>query len=229
MKKRKLTSEEAAECAALKRVWLERHKGLNLTQAKAGQLLGMSGPAASYYLNGVNVLNAKVAAGFARLLRVSVEDFSPRLAREIDNLSMPTLEAGPEITRPFRRANIIGTAQLGPDGYWDALGEADGFIEIPTTDPDAYALRVRGDSMSPAIRSGWVVWCEPSHPLIPGEYVMVRLANGASMVKELLYESADEVSLMALNDHYGRTTIHRSEIEQIHYVGGVVAPSKIKL
>lgn len=138
------------------------------------------------------------------------------------------LEPGPDLTRPFNRTKILGIAQLGPEGYWDALAVADGWLDVPTTDPDAYSLRVKGDSMAPAIRSGWVVWCEPNHQLIPGEYVMVRCVDGQSMVKELLYENAEEVSLMAVNDGYGRLTIARSDIEQIHYVGGIVPPSKIK-
>lgn len=138
------------------------------------------------------------------------------------------LEPGPDLLRPFQRTKIVGTAQLGPDGYWDALAAADGWLDVPTTDPDAYSLRVKGESMAPAIRSGWVVWCEPNHQLIPGEYVMVRCTDGQSMVKELLYENAEEVSLMAVNDGYGRLTIARSDIEQIHYVGGIVPPSKIK-
>lgn len=140
----------------------------------------------------------------------------------------PTLEPGPDIQRPFQRTRILGTAQLGPDGYWDALTAADGWLDVPTSDPDAYSLRVKGDSMAPAIRSGWVVWCEPNHALIPGEYVMVRSHDGQCMVKELLYENAEEVSLMAVNDGYGRLTIARPDIEQIHYVGGIVPPSKIK-
>lgn len=139
-----------------------------------------------------------------------------------------SLEPGPDLTRPFKRTRILGIAQLGPDGYWDALTVADGWLDVPTTDPDAYSLRVKGDSMAPAIRSNWVVWCEPNHQLIPGEYVMVRCVDGQSMVKELLYENADEVSLMAVNAGYGRITIARSDIEQIHYVGGIVPPSKIK-
>ena len=57
---------------------------------------------------------------------------------------------------------------------------------------------------------------------------MVRRVNGGCMVKELLYENQDEISLMAVNDGYGRLTIPRNEIEQIHYVGGIVPPSKIK-
>lgn len=140
----------------------------------------------------------------------------------------PALESGPDLTQPFRRTKVLGTAQLGPEGYWDALTAADGWLDVPTRDPDAYSLRVKGDSMAPAIRSGWVVWCEPNHALIPGEYVMVRRTSGECMVKELLFENAEEVSLMAVNDGYGRLTIPRIEIEQIHYVGGIVPPSKIK-
>jgi phage repressor protein C with HTH and peptisase S24 domain len=138
------------------------------------------------------------------------------------------LEPGPDLIRPFRRTKILGIAQLGPEGYWDALTVADGWLDVPTTDPDAYSLRVKGDSMAPAIRSGWAVWCEPNHPLVPGEYVMVRCNDGQCMVKELLYENTEEVSLMAVNDGYGRLTIARNDIEQLHYVGGIVPPSKIK-
>ena len=140
----------------------------------------------------------------------------------------PALEPGPDLRRPFRRTKIVGTAQLGPEGYWDAMATTDGWLDVPSNDPDAYSLRVKGESMAPAIRNGWVVWCEPNHALIPSEYVMVRRTNGECMVKELLYENATEVSLMAVNDGYGRVTIPREEIEQIHHVGGIVPPSKIK-
>ena len=57
---------------------------------------------------------------------------------------------------------------------------------------------------------------------------MLRCNNGQSMVKELLFENAEEVSLGAVNDNYGRITFQRRDIEQLHYVGGIVPPSKIK-
>ena len=144
-----------------------------------------------------------------------------------DHVHAISLEKGPEFSRPFKRTPILGTAQLGPEGYWEALELADGWVDVPSSDPGAYSLRVKGDSMAPAIRSGWVVWCEPNHRLVPGEYVMVRRVNGECMVKELLYANEEEVSLMAVNDGYGRLTIDRHEIEQIHYVGGIIPPSKI--
>ncbi|KTT33797.1 hypothetical protein SB18R_03145 [Pseudomonas oryzihabitans] len=140
-------------------------------------------------------------------------------------------EPGPSITTPFRSVKIAGTAQLGPEGYWTALSPSDGHVDIPTRDKDAYALRLRGDSMSPAIRSGWVAVCEPNSQLIPGEYVHIKLkgfdGEGESMVKELLYANDEEVSVMSINDAFGRRTLALADIEYIHPVPFIVAPSKI--
>ena len=121
----------------------------------------------------------------------------------------------------------MGTAQLGNDGYWLGLDNSDGWVETWTRDEDAYALRLKGDSMAPAIRSGWVAVCEPNHRLVPGEYVMVTTTDGQSMVKELLFESEDSVTVMSVNSAYERRTIARSDIEKIHYVGAILGPSKV--
>ena len=64
--------------------------------------------------------------------------------------------------------------------------------------------------------------------LVPGEYVVVKRIGGKAMIKELLYANDTEVSLMSINDTYGRLTIARDEIETIHYVGGIVPPSQVK-
>lgn len=141
----------------------------------------------------------------------------------------PALEPGPDMKGGFRTIQIVGTAQLGPDGYWTSLDAGDGWIEAPTNDPDAYALRVKGDSMMPAIRSGWVAWCEPNKPLVVLEYVMIKHINGECMIKELIKESPDEIVVQAINQDYGRLTISRARIEKIHYVGGIVPPSKIRM
>lgn len=82
--------------------------------------------------------------------------------------------------------------------------------------------------MAPTIRNGWVVWFEPNRPLVPGEYVKVLRRNGISMIKEMLYENESEVSFMSVNDGYGRRTIPRDEIEHLHYVGGIIQPSKVE-
>lgn len=141
-------------------------------------------------------------------------------------VEMDGFELAPEIKR-WKRVDIKGTAQLGEDGFWAELEESDGTVEVISTDPHAYALRVKGDSMTPAIRNGWVVWCEPSKELVSGEYVMVKTIDGQCMVKELLYHNNHEVSLMSVNADHARLNLPVDTIEKIHYVGGIVPPSKI--
>lgn len=122
----------------------------------------------------------------------------------------------------------MGTAQLGPEGYWSGLDDSEGWVESYSRDEDAYALRLKGDSMAPAIRDGWIAICEPNHRLVPGEYVMVCTVDGQSMVKELLFDNGESVSLMSVNSAYGeRRTIPWKDIDRIHYVGNILAPSKV--
>lgn len=136
-------------------------------------------------------------------------------------------ESGSRITSPWRAIPIVGTAQMGTEGYWHALEVADGYIELPSMDRDAYALRLKGDSMSPAIKSGWIAVCEPNHRLIPLEYVMIRLRDGESMLKELLRATDEEVTVQSVNDAYGRRTIPIEQVETIHYVAAIVPPGKV--
>ena len=138
------------------------------------------------------------------------------------------IDPGPSLINPFRRAPIQGVAQLKQDGLWDEMSPATGWVDVPASDPTVYSLRIKGDALAPAIRNGWVVWCEPRHALVPGEYVLVTQSNGEMMIKELLFANDDEVSLMAVSGTYGRLTISRADIATIHYVGGIVPPSQVQ-
>ena len=136
-------------------------------------------------------------------------------------------EPGPPITTEPRRIEIMGTAQLGDGGYWEGLDAAEGWVETYSRDEKAYALRLRGESMAPAIRDGWIAVCEPGHRLVPGEYVKITLNDDRSMVKELLFENADGVSVMSVNSAHGRHNFAWDQIRDIHYVGAILPPSKV--
>lgn len=147
-------------------------------------------------------------------------------------ISEPQPEYGPFISE-YRAAPVVGTAQMGADGYWYEcdypVGHGDGYVDVPTKDPNAYSLRVRGQSMAPAIRDGWLVVCEPSREPVPGEYVLVKTTDGRSMVKELLFSKPDGISLMSVNDGYGRINLGWDEVEKIHPVSFIVPPSKLRI
>ena len=242
--RRSLLDWEKDECAELKAAIADfnsRHpKKERLTQEDIALSLGMSQGTLGSHLNGYRPVTQKLAVGIASLLKIPVETFNPRIAKEIAAMAMTVaasqpsgrdhsnVEQGPQITSAPRKINIVGTAQMGPDGYWSGLDGNEGWVETYSRDEDAYALRLKGDSMAPAIRNGWIAVCEPNHRLVPGEYVMVTTIDGQSMVKELLFENEESVSLMSVNAAYGeRRSIAWADIEKIHYVGTILAPSKI--
>lgn len=128
-----------------------------------------------------------------------------------------------------RLVPVVGEARLQIDGHYEELqytsDQGYGTIEGYSSDPNAYALRVRGDGMHPAIRHGAFVVVEPNGRCVPGEYVALQLRDGRKMVKELVIERAEEVVVESVNGG-ARQTIPRAEIERMHPVAAVVAASK---
>lgn len=147
-------------------------------------------------------------------------------------IKKPGVEEGPDVG-PYAMVPVVGTAQLGPDGYWVAMeypvGHGDGSLDVPTRDHQAYALRVKGDSMAPAIRDGWYVVVEPNYPVHPGEYVVVVTKDGRSMVKELLWQRNGQIVLMSVADGFERITLDMDEVEKLHHVAFIAPPSKKRL
>lgn len=131
-----------------------------------------------------------------------------------------------------QRVPVIGMAKLGENGYYDEIsdipGMGDGYIEAHSSDPNAYALRVRGDSMFPAIRDGWYVVVEPNGRVVPGEYVLIKLRNGQKMVKELIMQREDSITVVSVNGEK-RRTIMADEIEHqrgLQPIAAILSPSK---
>ncbi len=98
-------------------------------------------------------------------------------------------------------------------------------MDTATDDPNAYALRVRGQSMFPAIRDGWYVLVKPNGTPQEGEYVLLKLADGRKMVKELLFRRTGSIEVMSVNGGE-RLTFELSELEGIQAIGAVVSPSQ---
>lgn len=124
---------------------------------------------------------------------------------------------------------VVGTAQLGDDGYWLELeyptGQGEGFVRYPMKDPNTYALRVKGDSMRPRIKPGEFVVIEPNHSVVAGEEVMVQTKDGRSMVKILAWRRGGTVELHSINEDHRPITIEEGNIAKMHYVGAIVKPS----
>lgn len=129
---------------------------------------------------------------------------------------------------------VVGTAKMGDDGFYEEIsstpGVGDGRLEIHTKARHAYALKVRGDSMMPAIRDGWYVLVEPEAEPAAGEYVLIKLKTGQKMVKELLYQRADSIAVISVNGDRQQTILREDLDEErgLQAVSAVVPPSKWK-
>jgi len=228
---RTLTEEQSQAAERLRKIWKAKRIALDLTQEKAALLCGWHGQSAfAQYLHGRVGMGLEAVIKIAKVLGVEPSEIMPEILKIWPDTA--EFEPGPELPDLFRRLPIVGIAQLGPDGSW--LGrfndpeQAEGYCEYATRDRDAYCLRVKGDSMSPTIRSGWLVVVEPNSAVSAGCYVVACTLEGQCMVKEYLYERHGEVTLASINEGYGRITLGSAEFERLHVVGAIVPPHKFK-
>jgi len=240
-KKKDLSAEQRAECEAAKALFVSRKNSLGLTQAKVADAAGISPAAVAMYLNGVNPLNAKFASVLARLIGEPVERFSPRLAEEIAGM---TAEKRPAATvveiasnvqgEPYQvrpgRVPVVGKAMLGPDGYFEAMeypvGHGEGYLNIFSTDENAYGLRVAGHSMKPRIKHNEFVLIEPSKDYVAGDEVLVKTVSGQAMIKEFVYFRDGQYRFDSVNNAFDPIYLTQEEIVFIHYMGAIVKSSR---
>lgn len=125
---------------------------------------------------------------------------------------------------------VVGTAQLGNEGYFEALdfppGHGDGYLSIHSDDPDAYGLKVTGDSMLPRIKNGEYVLIEPNKSYFSGDEVVVRTTEGRTMIKEFIYLRDGMYRLDSVNAEHPPIHIAASDVIEIHLVGGILKSSR---
>lgn len=211
-----------------------------LTKTELWKAAGLSSSAVSNWFMGRNAADFDVCVVIANILRVNpywLFDESRSMDDDISlsaYIQMPskTVESGASNVEEApalgsaRRVPVVGTAQLGDNGFWADLelpvGAGDGFVEVAVRDGNSYALRCRGDSMKPRIKDGEFVIVEPWQPPSPGDEVLVRAADGRVMVKELLYIRDGAVHLLSVNETHGKISIPLDEVECMHLVSGIV-------
>lgn len=196
-----------------------------LTQAQLGDACGGWGQTRiSAYETGRNEPSLRDFEAMAAVLRRSVpwlQGFEETSAAE------PTQKYGGRAPI-LSDVPIIGFVIATPDtdGFFEDMGHPAGageaYVPWPTTDPNAYALRVRGDSMQPRMRPGEILVVEPNAQAQPGDDVVVRTKNGRKMVKQLLLRKAGSITLGSINQAHQQTTIPLEEIESVHLVGAIV-------
>jgi len=206
---------------------IAKHEGLNPTALAAAT--GLQQPTIHRILKGESDdPRTATVQPLADYFGVTVEFLRTADAEAFDHgkpVEPPELETAPKLRR-FKNVPVVGTVEGGPDGYLDEMGypvgHGDGDIEYPAKDKNTYALRVRGESMRPRIKSGEFIVVEPGTEPHPGDDVVVICHDGRKMVKELLYTRDGEVTLGSINNGFKPISLLLQDIQAMHYVAAIV-------
>lgn len=151
---------------------------------------------------------------------------------EAMEVESPNAEVVPGRMGRRKEAPIVGQVKGGADGYFEeipmAVGDSDLWVPNLGEDPNAFGLRVVGDSMSPRYNHGEYLVACPNVPFSTGEYVFVSLVTGQKLVKRMGVESVDAFEFISVNNAYKPMTILKSEIERICVVYGPVAAAHVR-
>lgn len=123
-----------------------------------------------------------------------------------------------------KEAPVVGQVKGGPDGFFEelpmAVGDSDLFVPYWGKDPNAFGLRVVGDSMAPRYNHGEYLVACPNLPFARGKYVYVSLVTGQKLVKKMGDETVDAYEFLSVNNSYKPITILKTDIERICVVQG---------
>lgn len=209
MKKKPLTPEQIADASRLKAIFESKKKELGWSQETLAEHIGMGQSGIAQLLNGSNAIGASHAAKLAKALKVTVEDFSPSIAREIKEMNESLLGSSP--ARTHYEYPLFTYVQAGDFSEVGSYTERDAKAHVPTTkkaSEKAFWLEVKGHSMTapqgvrPSFPEGMLILVDPEESVETGDFC-VASANGDSEVTFKKYEKDAGVSyLVPLNPAY---------------------------
>lgn len=121
---------------------------------------------------------------------------------------------------------VLGEAMMGADGEFEMAEELMGFVRMYSSDPDAYCLKVKGNSMEPRILSGEYVVIEPNAAYYPTDEVFVRTVDGKNMIKVMDSCRDGEYRFSSVNKEHRSFTLDYDEVDTVAAVAAIVKRSR---
>jgi len=124
----------------------------------------------------------------------------------------------------LRAVPIINKVAAGyPREFTDLgypVGIADDYVSVPAelADPNAFALRVVGDSMAPKYAEGDVVVFSPAAPVASGDDCFVRFApespagGDESTFKRVFFDGPEQVRLQPINERHAPQVVRPADL-----------------
>lgn len=200
-----------------------RMKETGITQEKLGEMIGRTQGAVAHWLNGRREPSLQEIANIMKALGIDELKLNSEGAVNSSQSDAKLEFAG------HPRAGLVavkGEAWMGVDGEFDMVETESGWIHMHSSDPDAFALRVKGDSMFPRINAGEYVVVEPNASVYPGIDVFVRTLSGKNMIKRLGYDRNRTYQLLSVNQTYPPFTVDYDMISHIYPVVAIVSSAR---
>lgn len=197
-----------------------RMKELGLTQQDLMAALGVSTRGAvGHYMTGRRDLNAEQLVSLAAKLRMSLDELMgtghPVEIREPDNVAY-----GPNIRGSVPLISWITAGDFQPTSDPFQPGDAEDWFPCPVSHSKfTYALRVRGDSMSPEYSDGEIIFVDPMLEPKHGDDVIVKLIDKEETTFKQLRMEGKRTYLKPLNPDWPEQII---EVNEKAFFKGVV-------
>lgn len=254
MSKKPLPPEKKDECQRLKAIFNSKKNELGLTQEKLAHALEMNQSSVSHYLNGVNPLNASVAASFAKILRVEVSEFSERLAEEIAKIAEAvgpqaakecnvisvnfTKKADSEGYVTIPRLDVsasMGRGICAPDGYIDVIRDITVHLDWLARRGVSYSklenlaiISGDGDSMEGTFSDGASLLIDRGITEIKTDAIYVFTLDGDLFIKRLQRITGRSLSMISDNPIYRPIDLHGEQLERMHVHARVLLAWDVK-
>lgn len=110
-----------------------------------------------------------------------------------------------------------GQGEFNVDGY--PVGEGMRRVRRPydVRDPNAFAVLISGDSMSPRYEAGDIVVCSPAHGWVDGDYCVVVTVDDEAMVKRV-YRRDGGLLLLSIAPGYDPVLLANGSVRAVHKI-----------
>lgn len=210
-------------------------KELNLTtNAELADFCGVSQGLVAQWFSGMTKLGPKPLKAFGRTqfsLDWLTDGKLPKYRSSVVEANSEVDDA-PAIVSTPRLIPVAGRVQAGADGLLHIDDyppeQPEGYMAWYTSCVEAYALRVRGESMSPRYLPGEFVGVDPCAEVFPSDEVIVLLEDGRRMIKRLLWKRDDQACFESVNKDFPNIIVDVEEITALHLVLGHIPKSAFR-
>ena len=176
------------------------------TAAELSRMTGLTQVAIRNYMRGIKVPNAQALIKLSHALNTTADYLLTGSPIRPDRI--PLLSKIP-----------CGSPIAFTDGEYPA-GFGEEFVDRgDITDPNAFALIVEGDSMSPRINSGDIVIISPNTPVISRSIAAVAIHNEEHTLKRVIFIDTGKVLLQPENGNYDPLVLNKNDVK---FIGRVI-------